>query len=303
MRTKLECPTSFLEPKKFESLAKNLGLVLDDNNPEVVVVNPGTNQFLDEKYFSSFVNLKIVATPSTGTNHIDVKALESRGVKTICLLDDRTALDSIHASAEFTWIHIMNLMRKFSLSLKHVDSWREETNESFLRSKELHGKKIGIVGLGRIGRKISKYASAFGMHVFFYDPYVDDENFNKVQDLSQLSSCDVISINCYLTPETKGMITYGAFDNVAPGTIIINTSRGEVVDENYLLYLIDNNGVYFGADVLQNEQDIEKLRNSKLLKRSKFDEKVVITPHIAGATLESQYKALEAVLCLSRKML
>lgn len=303
MKTRFDCPLNFLSEKDLGDFIEENGIVRDDNDPEVIIVNPGTPKFLGWNYFSNFKNLKIVATPSTGTNHIDVDSLSKNGIKTFCLLDDRDVLENIHASAEFTWLHIMNLVRKFSLSMKNVDNWREDSNEIFLRSNELNGKKIGIIGLGRIGKKIAKYASAFGMEVHFYDPYVASDDFKKIQNIRDLSNCDVISINCYLTSETKRLITYGTLDDIKRGTVIVNTSRGEVVDEDYILHLVNSKGACFGADVLQNEQNITQLKLSKILLESKTNDKVVITPHVAGATVESQFKALNSVVALSRRFL
>ena len=303
MRIRFECPLNFFSEVELSNFIKANEIIRDDSDPEVVVVNPGTPKFLGWDHFSKFKSLKIVATPSTGTNHIDVARLSSMGIKTFCLLDDRLVLENIHASAEFTWLHIMNLMRKFSLAVKHVDRWREDNNEVFLRSNELNGKKIGIIGLGRIGKKIARYAEAFGMEVEFYDPYVATDDFRKVQNISDLSKCDAISINCYLTSETKELINYGTLDSIKPGTVIVNTSRGEVVNEDYILYLVNEKGALFGADVMQNEQDISRLRMSKLLAASKSNDKIVITPHVAGATIESQFKALSSVVALSRRFL
>ena len=142
------------------------------NNPECLIVNPGVDKYLDKDYFTQYPNLKVVGTPSTGVNHIDTEYLKNNNIKYFCLLNDREGLDSITASAEFTWLHIMNAVRKFSKSLAHVNNWRESNNEGMLRSNELSGKKIGIIGFGRIGKNIKRYAEAFGMNVKYYDPYV-----------------------------------------------------------------------------------------------------------------------------------
>ena len=289
----LECPYDFL----------NLDIIKDceiSNNPEVLIVNPGTDKFLNKEYFSKFQNLKIVGTPSTGVNHIDTEYLNSIGVQYFCLLDDRAALESITASAEFTWLHIMNSFRKFDKAIKSIVDWRSDSNESYLRSNELDGKIIGIVGLGRIGRKIKKYSEAFGMRVLFYDPYVE----GSVDKFSDLSSCDILSINCYLTEETKNFICYNVLEEFKDNLIVVNTSRGEVVDESYVMNLIENKNIFYSTDVLQNEQNIETLRTSKLY--NLFLEghpNIVITPHVAGATLESQQKSFNSIVKLCLKSL
>jgi len=149
MRIKLDCPYDFIDKEFINSLD------ISEDDPECIIVNPGIDETLGANYFSKYPNLKLIGTPSTGVNHIDDTYVKSKGIPVRSLLFDRDLLENIHASAEFTWIHIMNLVRKFSVSLQHVDKWRDRKNEQSLRSTELHGKTIGIIGLGRIGRKLS----------------------------------------------------------------------------------------------------------------------------------------------------
>ena len=301
MRVKLECPVNFLGHQELDRILESRKMTLCDEDPQAVIVNPGTSEFLDTAYFEKYKSLKVVGTPSTGTNHIDVAGLKKKGINVTCLLDNKKSLEDIHASAEFTWLHIMNLTRKFTNAVNATAGWRSNTNELFLRSNELHGKTIGVVGLGRIGTKIAKYASTFGMNVCYYDPYVNNYSYTKVKSLKDLTECDTISINCALTKETAGMIKPGVWDRINPGTIVVNTSRGEVVDEDYIVWLVKEAGILYGADVLRNEQNIAALKKSPILSLSKRTDKVVITPHVAGATKESQTKALLTTLDLAKK--
>ena len=291
MRVKFECPITFIE-----SEISMVGVfTVDNENPECIILNPGVDTFYGKEYFEQFKNLKVVGTPSTGVNHMDCEYLKKKEIKFYSLLDDRKSLDNITASAEFTWLHIMNLVRKFSYSLSYVPYWRSIENEDNLRSRELSGRKLGIIGFGRIGKKIKRYAEAFEMQVKFYDPYVNGEG--KVDSLQDLSDSDIISINCYLTEETENMITYDVFEYFKDGLMVVNTSRGEVVDENYIADLVEEGKINYACDVLQNEQNIEELKKSRLYR----SDEVVITPHIAGVTVDSQTKALEAILKLCMK--
>ena len=289
MRVKFECPITFIESEISRVFS------VDNKDPECIILNPGVDTFYGKEYFEQFKNLKVVGTPSTGVNHMDCEYLKKKEIKFYSLLDDRKSLDSITASAEFTWLHIMNLVRKFSYSLSYVPYWRSIENEDNLRSRELSGRKLGIIGFGRIGKKIKRYAEAFEMQVKFYDPYVNGEG--KVDSLQDLSDSDIISINCYLTEETENMITYDVFEYFKDGLMVVNTSRGEVVDENYIADLVEEGKINYACDVLQNEQNIEELKKSRLYR----SDKVVITPHIAGVTVDSQTKALEAILKLCMK--
>ena len=189
MRVKFECPITFIESEISRVFS------VDNKNPECIILNPGVDTFYGKEYFEQFKNLKVVGTPSTGVNHMDCEYLKKKEIKFYSLLDDRKSLDSITASAEFTWLHIMNLVRKFSYSLSYVPYWRNVENEDNLRSRELSGRKLGIIGFGRIGKKLKRYAEAFEMQVKFYDPYVQWKK-GKVDSLEDLNDCDIISINC-----------------------------------------------------------------------------------------------------------
>ena len=292
MRVRFECPTDFISSEIFE------GLIEDKDNPECIILNPGSDIFYDKRYFDSFRDLKIVGTPSTGVNHIDRKYLEQRKIKLYSLLDDRESLDRITASAEFTWLHIMNAVRKFSTSLKFVSKWRDLDNENFLRSIELSDKKLGIIGFGRIGKKLNRYAEAFGVDVKFYDPYVS----GSCQSIKDLHDSDILSINCYLNDETRGMVSDGFFYGFKKDLIVVNTSRGEVVDEEYVGKMIRNHKIFYSCDVLCGEQDVSKLTSSVLFRMYLSGHpNLVITPHVAGVTVDSQRKALEIILKLCMK--
>ena len=300
MRIKIECPLNFLKIEDLNVMIDTYGFVVNKEDPECIIVNPGTEVFLDKDYFSEYPNLKVVGTPSTGVNHIDTDYLRSRGIEVKCLLDNREVLENIHASAEFTWLHIMNAFRRFIPAVNRVKYWRDDHNEKFLRSNELAGKTIGIVGLGRIGRKIARYAKAFDMKVTYYDPYVSNYEYNRAFYLTSMQESDILCISCYLTDETRGMISGGILDDFKDGLIVVNTSRGEVVNESYIYDLVANDKIFYSCDVLCNEQDVDKLKQSPLFNLKK--DNIVITPHVAGATIESQTKALRGILELCTKL-
>ena len=297
MKTKIECPTNFIDLESY-----NLEIC---DNPDCLIVDPGTDFYLDESYFKKYKNLKIVGTPSTGVSHIDTDFLKQKNIKYFCLLDDRKSLNSITASAEYTWMHIMNGFRRFLLATRNIREWRSLDNENFLRTNELSGKNILIIGLGRIGKKIKRYSTAFEMNVDYYDPYVIDKEINRINSLKNLKKYDCISINCYLNKETHNLIDESFLEQTGTNKklVIVNTSRGEVVNEEdlYSFLQANRNNVYYGCDVLCNEQDIVKLRKSKIYLLSNYSNNVVITPHVAGATIESQTKAFSSIVQLCKE--
>ncbi len=308
MKCRFECPTDFMD---MDSILKEYNLSYSKNSieTECIILNPGTEKFYGAEYFVNFPNLKWVLSPSTGVNHFDVEWLTKNSISSRCLLDNRKVLDTIHASAEYTWIHIMNAFRKFSTAIDplRIQSWREDSNEEYLRSNELHGKTLVIIGYGRIGKKIYRYATAFGMNIRWYDPYIDSEFFDvklqneRINSLDQLKEInpDAISINCYLTDETTEMVDKKLLKGLKDNLIVVNTSRGEVVNQSDMLDLVKSKKIIFAADVLQSEQKQNDLQTSAVMDAYRRYDNLIITPHVAGATIESQTKALKGILeCL-----
>ena len=301
VRVQIDCPTDFINIK--DDLLYDWGLQ-ESIYPEILITNPGSEYKYDEHHFNDehYQDLKIVATPSTGNTHIDLDYLEEKGIQFYSLLDDRESLDKITASSEFTWLHIMNAMRKFRVATNNTRYWREEKNEDKLRTQQLSGKTIGIIGYGRIGKNVSKYAEAFGMDFLFYDPDVF-ANGNKVSSIQSMKDVDIVSINCGLNDTSRNLITYDTFKDFKKGLVVVNTSRGEVVDERYISLLIKSREIFYSADVIVDEQNLSTPHHSELYKLydSGEYENLTLTPHVAGVTTDSQEIAFRSIIELCMK--
>ena len=303
VRIAIDCPTDFIKYK--DDLLYDWGLQ-ESIYPEILITNPGSEYKYDEHHFNDehYQDLKIVATPSTGNTHIDLDYLEKKGIEFYSLLDDRESLDKITASSEFTWLHIMNAMRKFRVATNNTRYWREKKNEEKLRTQQLSGKTIGIIGYGRIGKNVSKYAEAFGMDFLFYDPDVF-ANGNKVSSIDSMKDADIISINCGLNDTSRNLITYDTFKDFKKGLVVVNTSRGEVVDERYISLLIKSREIFYSADVIVDEQNLSTPHHSELYKLYESGEydNLTLTPHVAGVTTDSQQIAFRSIIELCMKSL
>ncbi len=268
-----------------------------DQSITVWVVNPGQRFVIDETILGMFPRLSALVTPSTGRNHIDIKACKERGVFVYSLLDKRELLEHITASAEFTFLLVLNTLRRLDIGIKEVTERRWRMREDLLRGYELSGKKVGLVGLGRIGRKMARYSKAFGAEVFYYDPYVEDDKLSSLELEELFAHCDIICICCTLNEETKGMVDRALLEKLKKGACLINTSRGEVINENDLFGILkERDDIKVSLDVLSGEVNNTHL-SSPLIELHK-EGRIVITPHIAGATIESQRKAAEIALKL-----
>ena len=171
-----------------------------------------------------------------------------------------------------------------------------------LRGHELKGKKIGLVGLGRIGHRVAGYCKAFEAEVAYYDPYVEDVEFRKSSLVGLFSQSDAVCVCCGLTSETAGMINRTLLVRLKRDACLINTSRGEVINEDDLIdVLMARPDLRVALDVLSDEVMGDHLR-SPLVKMHERGQ-IVITPHVAGATIESQTKAARIALGLLTKHL
>ena len=266
------------------------------------VMNPGQQFTIDETILGLFPRLTVLVTPSTGVNHIDREACAARGIPVYSLLDDREALSSITASAEYTFLLLLNTLRRLDIAVQEVSARRWRTREDLLRGNELANKKIGLVGLGRIGQRIAKYCTAFEADVVFYDPYVQNDVYSASSLEDIFSRCDAICICCTLNRETKSMINKPLLERMRKGGCLINTSRGEVVNETELFSILgERSDLRVAIDVLSGEVNGTHLE-SPLMELHERGQ-IVVTPHVAGATVESQTKAARIALTLLKKNL
>lgn len=241
-------------------------------------------------------SLELVITATTGFSHIEHRALEKRGIPLLTLRDQKEKLKDITAAAEHSWLLLMACARRLRAAVKHVDngSWNRVEFPGIM----LRGKTLGVIGVGRIGSWMARYATAFGMTVVGFDPcqeiYPEGVEHKELNELFSVS--DFVSLHVNLTDENKGMITRELLVNIKPGCIFINTSRSELVDEEALVEgLYEGKISAVGVDVLKGEPEITTI--SPLWKYAKTHDNVVITPHIGGFCPE----AVDIVVELSCK--
>ena len=205
---------------------------------------------------------------------------------------------TIKASSEFTFLLILASLRKLILAKEKVTMgyWRNIENE--LRGFELSNKNVGIIGYGRIGKNIEKYSKAFGASVKIYDPYVSKiESKNLTQNINNvLRVSDIVVVCITYNKKNNNFVNKRFFNKLKKGCIFVNTSRGEVVDESALIKAISSKKISCAAtDVVRNEQYLSKKKN-KLIEYSKNNHNLLITPHMAGLTYDSERKAAEITI-------
>lgn len=259
---------------------------------EILVLRFGVR--IDADMLARAPRLQIIGCPATGTDHIDTAAAEAQGVKTVSLNGDRAFLEGLTATAELAWGLLLAVVRRLPQAIEHVrgGGW----NRDAFQGLQLRGKTLGIVGFGRLGRRVAAYGRAFGMPVLACDPYVDVPAAEARQtDLETLlAQSDIVSVHVPLTPETRGLLSETALSSMAPGAILINTARGEVVDEEALLAALDAGRLAgAGLDVLAGEglKPPDWPRCNPVWMRAQRDPRLALTPHIGGKTAESNRDA------------
>ncbi|MBF0126578.1 MAG: cytidylyltransferase [Magnetococcales bacterium] len=249
--------------------------------------------------------LRMVATPSTGSNHIDLDWCERHGVA-VSRLKDTAFVHSIFASSEFTWALIMATVRKLPQAVERVRQgyWRDVEDQ--LRAVEFHGRTLGIIGFGRIGGNVARYALAFGMRILACDPYktIDVAGVEQVAGHQELlSRADIVLIAVHLDATTSGMVDGAWFGAMRQGAVFVNVSRGEIIDEAALLaHLESGHLAAAGLDVITDEFLSDKRRHP-LIRYAMDHERLVITPHIAGLTRDSELKAARFTFAAVRRHL
>lgn len=224
-------------------------------------------------------NLKIIANYAVGYNNIDIEACNKREIIVTNTPDVLT-----DATADTTMALLLMCMKRIPENEKLLRNnkfigWRP----NILLGRDLKGKNLGILGMGRIGEAVARRAEAFGMNILYhtksgvktYLPYP------AVSFATLLKESDVLSIHCPLTPQTKHMIGASEIELMKDDAVIINTARGAVIDEEAFAKALSNNKLYYGGcDVFENEPKV----NKNLL----VCQNAVLLPHIGSATIETR---------------
>lgn len=246
---------------------------------------------IDRKVMDAAPNLKLIATPTTGLNHIDLQEAERRGIQVISLRGETDFLDQIYATAEHTVALIFALLRHIPAAQNHVvaGGW----NRDLFRGRELHRKTAGIVGYGRVGRMVAGFLQALGMTVIATDPAParqPDANIKLVPLSQLLERAELVTLHVSLTDKTVGFFGEREFKHMRHGAWFINTSRGELINENTLLRaLVSGHLAGAALDVLSDESSFG-MGNHPLVAYARAHQNLLITPHIGGCTTESMEK-------------
>ncbi len=245
--------------------------------------------YVDRSLIAAASNLKVIATNTTGLNHIDLNAAAEHGVAVVSLQGEMDFLKSIRATAELTIALTLAVLRKLNAAHEHVlaGGWDRVP----FKGHEIFEKTVGIVGYGRLGSIVAGYFKAFGAKVLICDPkFAGQRQVDgfEVRELHQLlADSDIVSLHANCTPENEKFFGQREFQSMRANAVFVNTARGELVDELALLDALREQRLGGVAlDVISAEHDRgETLTQLRELARQRAN--MILTPHIGGNTVES----------------
>lgn len=257
---------------------------------DVVIFNKA---IMNREMLENAKNVKLLCITATGYDNIDLEYCRERGIAAC-----NVKAYSTPAVAQHTFALALYLLEKISYYDDYVKSGKYSAQTGFCnfdeKYSELEGKTWGIVGLGNIGKKVAGIAEAFGCKVIYYSVSGNNnsEDYERVEWDELLSRSDFISIHCPLLDKTRGIFDRNAFMKMKKSAILINVARGAViVDEDLAEALETGEIAAAGLDVFAKEP----LPAENPLNRIKDSRKILITPHMAWASVESRQRCLDEV--------
>lgn len=257
---------------------------------DVIVLNKVE---INEKSIGNAKNLKLVCVTATGTNNLDKEYLAQRGIEW-----RNVAGYSTESVAQHTFALLLYLLEKLSYYDAYVKTEKYIGDTTFTHFAnvfhEISGKTWGIVGLGNIGRRVADIAKLFGCRVIYYSTSGKNNNpdYERVSFEELLAQSDILSVHAPLDENTRGLFNRAAFEQMKPSSIFINVGRGPIVVEQDLADAL-NEGIIAaaGLDVLA----VEPMAATNPLRNIKDSEKLIITPHIAWASIEARTRLMKII--------
>ena len=290
------------EVANFKLLEKQGELDVYDTTPPDQVVKRCTGKdvvitnkvSIDSEVMEQLPDLKLICIAATGMNNVDLAYAEKKGISV-----KNVAGYSTESVAQLTFSMLLYLINRPNYFDAYVKSGAYAKSDIFTHFGqsfwELSGKRMGIIGLGTIGRRVAQIAQAFGMEVVFFSTTGRNNNINyKRFDLETLlGTSDVISIHAPLTEQTRGLINYEKMEKMRSCAVLLNTGRGGIIVEKDLARALNDNLIAAaGIDVFEQEP----LPVNHPLMQVTNKEKLLLTPHIAWTSIEARQRLLERLV-------
>ena len=257
------------------------------HQPEVLIV--GLGHEIGSPAIDAARDLQVVVCAATGTDHIDVEELSQRKIRLVTLRGHTQRLRGVSSTAELAWALLLALAR--GLVVAHHDVRDGRWNRADHLGSQLRGKTLAVIGVGRLGRLVAGYGAAFGMEVLGVDPVTPSDTGRVVMvSLNEaFQRADAVSLHVPMSNDTRHLVTEEVLDLSKPDLLLVNTSRGEIVDERAVARaIVDGELGGYGADVIGNDASWGRsVRPNEITPLIDQGYNVVVTPHIGGFTREA----------------
>jgi len=293
--------TEFINQNSLDNLKKKFEVLYDEKlcenkielektikDYDALIVRNKTQ--VNSEVLKNASNLKFIGRLGVGLDNIDTEYCKNKDIH----VQPATGMNA-DSVAEYVVSSSMSLIKK--IPMFHNGTIKGEWPRTTIKSIEINQKYLGIIGFGTIGKKVAEYSSKNGLNILAYDPYIKEINDKEIDaKLSSLNEIyeksDIVSIHLPLTDETKNMINKSSFSQMKNKPIIINTSRGGIINESDLLEAYHKNIISgFALDVFEKEP-IE----SEFYKKIKQGMNCILTPHISGVTKESNIRVSDFIV-------
>mgnify|MGYP003121541939 FL=1 len=285
--------TPFLYEEASKDTVRELLL---SHNIDTIVCNPNQQTYKIDKELLNNTNVSTINSCSTGLNHIDLDYCKENNIEIQCHKNDYKLINQLPSTSELAFGLMLSLLRNIPECNNHVSRYYWDYTQ--FMGRQIKDLKVGIIGYGRLGKMMEGYCKAFGAETFIYDPHVTiiKDIYRGIAYIPQTSlelmfqTCDVISLHVHVTDETKYMINKDLLGLAQKDLYIINTSRGEIVNELDIVDALNTEKLTgYGTDVIENEFD--DITKSPIIKAMNEGKNIIATPHIGGMTIEGQTKA------------
>jgi phosphoglycerate dehydrogenase-like enzyme len=263
-------------------------ILLIERKIDTIICNPNQQSYIIDEELLIGTNVSLINTCSTGTNHLDVEYLKSKGIKVASLKNDMDLLENLPSTSELALTLTLCLLRKIIPSVLHTKDYK--WNYLPFTGRMASELTLGLIGYGRLGKIMHRISKNLFKNIIVYDPFKSCPSSVSFEEL--LNSSDVISLHVHVKKDTISMINRDSISKMKKNPIIINTSRGEIVDEIAIIQGLENNLISgYGTDVIVDE--FGTVENSPVLRAMNNGMNIIVTPHTGGMTKEGQEMAFK----------
>lgn len=265
---------------------KKIAPILKNKGDSIKVLVVRLNYKIEKNFLKHFKNLKFIISNTTGLDHIDKQYCKTKDIKILSLNNVKEKIKDIYSTADLTIGLLISLVRKINLSNRYIIKNKKFERYKFI-SHDLRNLTVGIIGYGRLGKKVEKYTKILGMKTINYD--IKNKNLNIKKFISK-SNVIVVTATSY---DGRKILTKEHLKALKKDSYIVNTSRFFSVDENEIIKKLKS-GLLLGyaTDSIDGEYEKNLYRKNKFIKLSK-KYNIIITPHLGGFTYESLNKTEE----------